>query len=98
MGAFQRAESDIVGKIALDDGQCLVTAGWRRRDGHHHAAGLVRVVRRMQHIAGLERLLAGYTEKVALDLEYLNTRSLWLDIKILFLTGLKVLRRDNVTH
>jgi O-antigen biosynthesis protein WbqP len=37
-------------------------------------------------------------QKVALDVEYLQNKSFWLDIKIIFLTGLKVLRRDNVTH
>ncbi len=36
--------------------------------------------------------------KVALDIEYLQKKSLWLDLKIISLTGLKVLRRDNVTH
>jgi O-antigen biosynthesis protein WbqP len=37
-------------------------------------------------------------EKVALDVEYLYRKSLSFDIKIMFLTGLKVLKRDNVTH
>lgn len=37
-------------------------------------------------------------QKVALDVEYLQRQSLWLDLKILVLTALKVLRRDNVTH
>jgi O-antigen biosynthesis protein WbqP len=37
-------------------------------------------------------------QKVALDAEYLKQKTFWLDIKILFLTGIKVLRRDNVTH
>jgi len=37
-------------------------------------------------------------QKVALDIEYLKIRSMWMDIKIIFQTGLKVLRRDNVTH
>lgn len=37
-------------------------------------------------------------QKVALDIEYLQNKSFWLDIKIMFLTGLKVLRRDNVIH
>jgi O-antigen biosynthesis protein WbqP len=37
-------------------------------------------------------------QKVALDIEYLQKKTLWLDIKIIFLTGLKVLKRDNVTH
>jgi len=37
-------------------------------------------------------------EKVALDIEYLKTRSFWFDIKIILLTVLKVIMRDNVTH
>jgi O-antigen biosynthesis protein WbqP len=37
-------------------------------------------------------------EKVRLDCEYLRTRSFWLDIKILFLTILKVARREGVSH
>jgi O-antigen biosynthesis protein WbqP len=37
-------------------------------------------------------------QKVALDVEYLQNQSFWFDIKILFLTALKVIRRDNVTH
>jgi O-antigen biosynthesis protein WbqP len=37
-------------------------------------------------------------QKVALDIEYLQKKSFWMDIKIIFLTAMKVLRRDNVTH
>ena len=37
-------------------------------------------------------------QKVALDIEYLQKQSLLFDLKIMVLTGLKVLRRDNVTH
>ena len=37
-------------------------------------------------------------EKVALDIEYLQKKNLGFDAKIIVLTGLKVLRRDNVTH
>jgi O-antigen biosynthesis protein WbqP len=36
--------------------------------------------------------------KVQLDVAYLNRRSLWLDIRILWLTLVKVLRRDGVSH
>ena len=36
--------------------------------------------------------------KVALDIEYLQKNSLLFDLKIILLTGLKVIRRDNVTH
>ena len=37
-------------------------------------------------------------QKVALDSEYLQARSLWFDIKILLITFLKVVRRDGVSH
>lgn len=37
-------------------------------------------------------------EKVRLDVEYLQRQSLWFDIKILWLTFVKVLRRDGVSH
>jgi O-antigen biosynthesis protein WbqP len=37
-------------------------------------------------------------EKVHLDCEYLRTRSFLLDIKILFLTIMKVARREGVSH
>lgn len=37
-------------------------------------------------------------QKVALDVEYLESQSLWVDIKILWLTFLKVVKRDGVTH
>lgn len=61
---------------------------------------------------GVEKLLPGLTgwaqingrdelpipEKVKLDVEYLQQRSFLLDIKIMFLTFLKVVRRDGITH
>jgi O-antigen biosynthesis protein WbqP len=37
-------------------------------------------------------------EKVKLDADYLQRQSLWFDIRILWLTLLKVVRRDGVTH
>ncbi len=37
-------------------------------------------------------------EKVALDVEYMQRRSLWFDVRILWLTLVKVLRRDGVAH
>jgi O-antigen biosynthesis protein WbqP len=37
-------------------------------------------------------------QKVALDAEYLERRSLLFDMKILWLTALKVLARDGVSH
>ena len=37
-------------------------------------------------------------EKVALDIEYLQRKSFWFDIKIILMTAWKVVRRDNVTH
>jgi O-antigen biosynthesis protein WbqP len=61
---------------------------------------------------GVDQLLPGLTgwaqingrdelpisEKVKLDVEYLQNRSFFLDIKIIFLTFLKVIRRDGITH
>ena len=38
------------------------------------------------------------TDKVALDVEYLNRQSFWFDIKILWMTFLKVIKRDGVSH
>ena len=37
-------------------------------------------------------------EKVKLDLEYQERQSFWFDMRILWLTFLKVLRRDGVSH
>jgi O-antigen biosynthesis protein WbqP len=37
-------------------------------------------------------------QKVALDVEYVQKQSFWFDIKILWLTFLKVLWRDGVSH
>jgi O-antigen biosynthesis protein WbqP len=37
-------------------------------------------------------------EKVKLDVAYLRRQSLWFDIRILWLTFVKVLRRDGVSH
>lgn len=37
-------------------------------------------------------------DKVALDVEYLNRQSFWFDMKILWMTLLKVLNRDGVSH
>lgn len=62
--------------------------------------------------SNVQRLLPGLTgwaqvngrdelpipEKVKLDVEYLQRQSLWFDIRILWLTFVKVVRRDGVTH
>lgn len=37
-------------------------------------------------------------DKVKLDVEYLQRRSLWFDARILWLTFVKVLHRDGVSH
>ena len=38
------------------------------------------------------------SEKVKLDVAYLQRQSLWFDVRILWLTFVKVLRRDGVSH
>ena len=61
---------------------------------------------------GVDKLLPGITgwaqvngrdelpipEKVVLDVEYMERQSLWFDMYILWLTLLKVVRRDGVSH
>ena len=61
---------------------------------------------------GVHRLVPGLTgwaqingrdelpipKKVALDVEYLQKKSLFFDLEIIFRTAAKVLKRDNVTH
>jgi O-antigen biosynthesis protein WbqP len=61
---------------------------------------------------GVDQLLPGLTgwaqvngrdelsipEKVALDVAYMQRRSMWFDIQILWLTLLKVIVRDGVSH
>ena len=61
---------------------------------------------------GVDKLLPGITgwaqvngrdelsipEKVILDVEYLNRQSFWFDMKILWMTFLKVINRDGVSH
>ena len=37
-------------------------------------------------------------EKVILDEEYMQRKSFWFDLKIIFLTIYKVIKRDSVTH
>lgn len=37
-------------------------------------------------------------EKVKLDVDYLHRQSFWFDIRILWLTFVKVIRRDGVSH
>ena len=62
--------------------------------------------------AGVEKLLPGLTgwaqingrdelsipEKVKLDAEYLQRQSFWFDLKIIFLTIVRVLHRKGVSH
>jgi len=39
-----------------------------------------------------------WDEKLALDVWYVENRTIWLDIKILFLTIFKVIRREGIAH
>ena len=61
---------------------------------------------------GVDKLLPGITgwaqvngrdkisipDKVALDVEYMQRQSFWFDIKILWMTFLRVIKRDGVSH
>ena len=37
-------------------------------------------------------------QKVALDEQYMQQQSLWLDVKIIAMTALKVIKKDGVMH
>lgn len=37
-------------------------------------------------------------DKVQFDVEYMKRQSFWFDLKIIFLTFLKVLKKDGITH
>ena len=61
---------------------------------------------------GLDKLIPGLTgwaqvngrdelsipEKVALEVEYMRNKSFWFDLKILWLTFLKVINKNDVSH
>jgi len=61
---------------------------------------------------GVDKLIPGLTgwaqvngrdelpipEKVVLDVEYMHRQSFWFDLKILWMTFLKVIKRDGVSH
>ena len=61
---------------------------------------------------GVHKLLPGITgwaqvngrdwlsisDKVALDVEYLNRQSFWFDLKILWMTFMKVIKIDDISH
>ncbi len=65
---------------------------------------------RTQH--GVDKLLPGLTgwaqingrdelpisEKVSLDVDYMHLQSFWFDLKVIFLTFLKVLRKEGIQH
>lgn len=38
------------------------------------------------------------SEKLDLDVYYMENQSFWLDVKIIFLTGLKVIRKEGIVH
>jgi O-antigen biosynthesis protein WbqP len=66
----------------------------------------------LRTVKGVDKLVPGLTgwaqvngrdelpipEKVDLDVEYMERQSFWFDMKILWLTVLKVVRRDGVSH
>ena len=61
---------------------------------------------------GVEQLIPGLTgwaqvngrdelpipQKVALDVEYMERQSFWFGLKILWMTFMKVVKRDGVSH
>ena len=66
----------------------------------------------LRTVKGVDQLVPGLTgwaqingrddlpipEKVALDVEYLHRRSFWFDLRILWITFLKVIKSDGISH
>jgi O-antigen biosynthesis protein WbqP len=44
------------------------------------------------------RDILSVTDKIDLDVEYMQRQSFWFDMKILWMTFLKVIKRDGVSH
>lgn len=65
----------------------------RTQNGVHH---LVPGLTGWAQVNGRDEL--PIPDKVKLDVEYLQNQSVWFDIRILWLTFVKVIRRDGVTH
>ena len=107
LGAFLR-------KTSLDELPQLwsVLIGDMSLIGPRPVLPIVKKVIKLRHEAGVDKLKPGISgwaqingrttitdeEKVSLDIEYMNRRSTWFDIKIIFLTIIKVLRRDNIVR
>ena len=56
----------------------------------------IKKVFRFVKIYGRDKL--SVFDKVILDLECMNRQSFWFDMKILWMTFLKVLKKDGVSH
>lgn len=61
-----------------------------------HVDNLLPGITGWAQVNGRDELTAA--DKVKFDLEYLNNQSIQFDLKILFLTVLKVLRREGISH
>jgi O-antigen biosynthesis protein WbqP len=65
----------------------------RTKKGVHH---LIPGLTGWAQINGRDEL--PITQKVALDVEYLQNQCVWMDIEIIFFTFIKVLKIDGVSH
>ncbi|OUL99448.1 sugar transferase [Variovorax sp. JS1663] len=87
-----RGEMSFVGpRPALFNQQDLIEL--RTRHGVHE---LVPGLTGWAQVNGRDEL--SITDKVKLDIEYLRHRSVWFDLRILWLTGARVLAREGVVH
>ncbi len=66
------------------------------KDWHRRRLEAIPGITGLWQVAGRNRV--SFDDLVRLDLEYIERQSLWLDLKILSLTLLKVFRRDGISQ
>lgn len=87
-----KGDMSIVGpRPALFNQDDLITL--RTKNGVHH---LKPGITGWAQINGRDEI--PIPQKVELDVYYLKHQGLWLDVKIILLTAIKVVSRDNITH
>ena len=80
----------------LPNGQWKAYVQLFMRKGTKHRMYLKPGITGWAQVCGRDEL--SIADKVALDVEYLNRQSFWFDMKILWMTLLKVINGDGVSH
>jgi O-antigen biosynthesis protein WbqP len=93
-----RTDTPAVATHLLQDPKACLTpiGGFLRKTSLDEIPQLWSILTGWAQINGRDEL--PIPQKVALDAEYLQRQSFWFDLKIIWLTALKVIRSEGVTH